>query len=86
MVIDDRKYLYKYVMNIAVTSVLPQPPPNKTYKLEIFSALFQGFYCINHVIWLGKLHFYGVQGADTNGFRSYLTDTKQMVEMKSSNK
>jgi len=35
---------------------------------------------------LGKLYIYGVQGIDINGLRSYLTDRKQMVEMKSSNK
>jgi hypothetical protein len=83
---DDRKYLYKYVINNAVTCVLPQSQSNKTCKLEKFSALFQGFYCKNHVILLGKMHFCGVHGTGTNGFRSYLTDRKQIVEMKSSKK
>jgi len=69
-------------MNAAVTCVLPQSQSNKTCKLEKFFALFQGFYCTNHVILLGKLHIYAVQGTDITRFRSYLTDRKQIVEMK----
>ena len=83
LVTDDRKCLYKYVINIAMTCVLPQSESHKTCKLEKFSALFQ---LTNHLILLGKLHIYGVQGTATNGFWSYLTHRKQMVEMKSSNK
>jgi len=73
-------------MNIAVTRVMPQSQSSKSCKLQKFSALFQGFYCTNHVMLLGKLHIYGVQGTDINGFRSYLTDRKQIVEMKSPTK
>ena len=69
-----------------MTCVLSQSQSNKTCKSEKFSARFQGFYCTNHVILLGKLYFFRVQGTDTNGFRSYLTDRRQIVEMKSSNK
>jgi hypothetical protein len=39
---------------------------------------------INHEILLAKLHFYGIQGTAANWFRSYLTNRKQIVEIKPS--
>jgi hypothetical protein len=44
---------------------------------------FKAFDCENHEILFSKLHFYGIQGIDAKWFRSYLTDRKQKVEVKS---
>jgi hypothetical protein len=51
----------------------------------IFCDLAKAFDCVNHEILLTKLHFYGIQGIAEKWFRSYLTDRKQKVEIKSSN-
>jgi hypothetical protein len=48
-----------------------------------YSDLAKAFDCVNHVILLTKLHFFGIQGATANWFRSYLTDRKQEIEIKS---
>ena len=39
--------------------------------------------CESHEILLTKLHFYGIQGTTIDWFRSYLTNRKQKVEIKS---
>jgi hypothetical protein len=49
----------------------------------IFCDLAKDFDCINHEILLTILHFYGIQGIAAKWFRSYITDRKQKVEIKS---
>jgi hypothetical protein len=49
----------------------------------IFCDLFKAFDFVNHEILVTKLHFYGIQGTAAKWFRSYLTDRKQTVELKS---
>ena len=51
----------------------------------IFCDLSKTFGCVNHEILLTKLHFNGIQGITINWFRSYLTNIKQKVEIKSPN-
>jgi len=51
----------------------------------IFCDLPKAFDCVNHKILLTKLHFYGIQGITMDWFRSYLTNRKQKVEIKSPN-
>jgi len=51
----------------------------------IFCDLSKAFDCENHEILLTKLHFYGIQGITLDWFRSYITNRKQKVEIKSSN-
>jgi hypothetical protein len=50
---------------------------------RVFCDLAKAFDCVNHEILLTKLHFYGIQGTPAKLFRSYLTDRKQKVEVKS---
>jgi len=40
---------------------------------------------MNHEILLAKLHFYGIQGVSEDWFKSYLTNRRQEVEVKSPN-
>jgi hypothetical protein len=49
---------------------------------RIFSDLAKAFNCVNHEILLSKLHYFGIQGATANWFRSYLTKRKQKIEIK----
>jgi hypothetical protein len=51
----------------------------------IFCDLLKAFECVNHEILLTKLHFYGIQGLTVDWSRSYLTNRKQKVEIKSPN-
>jgi hypothetical protein len=51
----------------------------------MFCDLAKAFDCVDHEILLTKLHFYGIQGTMVDWFRSYLTDRKQKIEIKSSN-
>ena len=51
----------------------------------IFCDLTEAFDCMNHEILLAKLHFYGIRGVYEDWFRSYLTNTRQKVEVKSPN-
>jgi hypothetical protein len=44
----------------------------------------KAFVSVNHEIVLSKLHFFGIQGAMACWFRSYLTDRKLKIEIKSS--
>ena len=55
----------------------------KLYVGGIFCDLSQAFDCVNHQILLPKLHFYGIQGITIDWFRSYLTNRKQKVAIKS---
>jgi hypothetical protein len=49
----------------------------------IFCDLAKASDCINHEIFLTKLHYFGIQGAMASWFRSYLTGRKQKIEIKS---
>jgi len=57
----------------------------KLYVGGIFCDLSKAFDCVNHEILLTKLHFYGIQGITIEWSRSYLTNRKQKVEIKSPN-
>jgi len=57
----------------------------KLYVGGIFCDLSEAFDSVNHEILLTKLHFYGIQGITIDWFRSYLTNRKQKVEIKSHN-
>jgi hypothetical protein len=43
----------------------------------IFCGLAKAFHCVDREIFLSILHFYGIQGTDSNYFRSYLTDIRK---------
>jgi hypothetical protein len=49
----------------------------------IFCGLAKAFNCVNHVILLSQLHYFGIRGTMANWFRSYLTERKQKIEIKS---
>ena len=51
----------------------------------VFYDLAKAFDSLNHEILLAKSHFYGIQGVSEYWFRSYLTNRKREVEVKSLN-
>jgi hypothetical protein len=51
--------------------------------VEIFCDLAEAFDCVTHETLLVRLHYYGIQGAVGNWFRSYLTGRKQKTEIQS---
>jgi hypothetical protein len=55
----------------------------KIYVGGIFCDLAKAFDCANHEILLAKLQFYGIQGVTADWCRSYLTNRKQKVEIRS---
>ena len=57
----------------------------KLYVGGIFCDLSKAFDCVNHEILSTKLHCYGIQVITIDWFRSYLTNRKQKVEIKSPN-
>ena len=46
---------------------------------------YQRLLTVNHEILLTELHFYGIQEITIDWFRSYLTNRKQKVKIKSPN-
>jgi hypothetical protein len=57
----------------------------KLHVGRIFCDLLKAFDCVNEEFLLTKLHFYGIQGLTMDLFKSYLTNMKQKVEIKSPN-
>jgi hypothetical protein len=55
------------------------------HEREIFSDLAQAFNCVTPSILLAILHAYGIQGVSDDWFRSFLTNTRQGVEVTSPN-
>jgi hypothetical protein len=51
----------------------------------IFCNVAKAFDCVNHESLLTTLYFYCIHVPAENWFRSYLTDRRQKVEIKSSN-
>ena len=51
----------------------------------ILCELAKAFDCVNHEILLAKLHSHGIWGVFEDWFRSYLTNRRQTVEVKSPN-
>jgi hypothetical protein len=49
----------------------------------IFFYLVKAFDCVNHEIWLGKLHFCKIQRVPEDRFRFSLTNRRQKVEAQS---
>ena len=57
----------------------------KMHAGGIFSDLVNAFDCINHEILLAKLDIYGIRGVSADKLKSYLTNRKQKVAVKSPN-
>jgi hypothetical protein len=51
----------------------------------IFCDLTKALDCINHDIFLAKLHNHGIQGVSEDWFIFCLTNRRQKIEVKSSN-
>jgi hypothetical protein len=51
----------------------------------VFYDLAKAFHCLNQEILLAKIHSYEIQGESENWFRSYLTNRREKVEVKSPN-
>jgi hypothetical protein len=49
----------------------------------IFCDVAKAFDYVNHRILLTKLYFFGIQGGTASWFRSYLTDRKKKIKIKS---
>jgi hypothetical protein len=65
-----------------VTNSVLKSNNQKGHVGEIFCDLAKAFDWVNYEILLVKLHYYGIQGTVANWLRSYLTDTKQIIEIK----
>jgi hypothetical protein len=48
-------------------------------------GIFCDLACVNHELLLAKLHFYSIRGVTADWFKSYLTNRRQKVEIKSRN-
>jgi hypothetical protein len=64
------------------SSVLVTSINQKMHVGGIFCDLAKAFGCVNHVILLAKLHFYGIRGVTADWFKFYLTNRRQKVEIK----
>jgi len=68
-----------------LTDSVLKPLNQKLHVGGIFCDLSKAFGCVNHEILLTKWHFYDIQGITIDWFRSYLTNRKQTIELKSPN-
>ena len=55
------------------------------YVIQDFCDVVKAFDCVNHDILLAKLRYYRIQGVSEDWYRSYLTNRRQKVEVKSLN-
>jgi hypothetical protein len=66
----------------SLTSGLLQAWNDKLQTARIFCDLDKAFDCINHEILMSKLEYYGVHDCNLNWFKSYVSDRKQRVHLK----
>jgi hypothetical protein len=55
---------------------------DKLHTAGIFCDLAKAFDCVNHEILISKLEYYGVHYHNLNWFKSYVSDRKQRVHLK----
>jgi hypothetical protein len=55
----------------------------KAHVGGVFCDLAKAFDCVNHEMLLTKLHYFGIRGSTANWFKSYPTNRKQKIEIKS---
>jgi hypothetical protein len=65
-----------------LADIVPKACNNKMHVGGTFCALAKAFNCVNHEIVLSKLQHSGTEGVNADWFRSYLSDRKQRVEIK----
>jgi hypothetical protein len=65
-----------------LTDIVLKAWNNKMHVGGIFCDLAKAFDCVNHEILLAKLQYYGIVGSNADWFRSYLSNRKQRVEIK----
>lgn len=58
---------------------------NNEYIVGIFCDLSKAFDCIDHDILLNKLYYYGIREKQSKWFQSYLSQRKQIVEVRHQN-
>jgi hypothetical protein len=79
---DFRKGMSTEHATYRLTDILLKAWNNKMHVGGIFCDLARAFDCVNHEILLAKLQHYGIEGSNAEYFRSYLSNRKQRVEIK----